>query len=336
MTVSTTAARHLLVRFTQPARLPEALLAALRDEVVLAGWMRASGVISDIQIRALDPRTNTGSEPRRIDGPMQIIALEGSVGLSGGDVSCGMRIVLARETEAGLETIAGELVEARIEALEVMITAFDDVTATRELDRAGVWVLDATEGTARPAPAVAPTNGGASAGGAGGSAGGSAGGIGASSLPTAQTSPAPANPSPTPARVMPAPMQSGFSEVVRANTPTAAAPAPARAPEPPKPIVAPPMRPSPTFSASNNAMPSRIAKPFVEETEDDPVPEPGDTVEHFAFGQCEVVKSDGDRLHVRLDKDQRIKEIALEMLKVTALPSSEGQTTHHWKLSRKL
>lgn len=87
----------------------------------------------------------------------------------------------------------------------------------------------------------------------------------------------------------------------------------------------------------NQAMPQRIARPPQEEMEDDPVPEPGDTVEHFAFGHCEVVKTDGDRLHVRLGKDQRIKEIALEMLKVTPLPQAEGATTsRHWKLARKL
>lgn len=309
MTVSTSAARHLLVRFTEPARLPDALLAALRDEVVLAGWVRASGVLTDVQIRALDPRTGAASQPRRIAGAVQVIALEGSVGLAGGDVSCGMRVVLARETDAGLDTIAGDLVEARIDALEVLITAFDEVTATRQLDRAGVWVLDATEGAPRPAaPAPAPAP--------------------APALPIAAA----------------APVQAGFAEVVRAAEVEAQkpAPAPAPAPVPPpapssSPSVAPPAppRPSPTFSMSN-AIPARIARPAQAETEDEPVPEPGDVVEHFAFGRCEVVKSDGDRLHVRLGKDQRIKEIALEMLRVTPLPSEEGQTTRHFKLARKL
>ena len=49
-----------------------------------------------------------------------------------------------------------------------------------------------------------------------------------------------------------------------------------------------------------------------------------------------VVKTDGDRLHVRLGKEQRVKEIALEMLKVTSLPPEEGQAGRHWKLARKL
>jgi predicted DNA-binding protein with PD1-like motif len=310
MTVSTSSARHLLLRFTQPARLPEAILAALRDEVVLAGWMRASGVLSGVEVAVASAGAAAGAgatsaSPRKIDGPVQVIALEGSVGLAGGDVSCGFRVVLAHVTDAGVETIAGDLVGGQIEALEVMITAFDDVTATRQLDRAGVWVLDATEGASRPSPAAA--------------------------LPTAATSPAPPQIPAPPQQIMPSPTQSGFAEVSRApiDAPRPAASAPQASP----PGGA---RPSPTFSAMNQAMPQRIARPVQVETEDDPVPEPGDVVEHFAFGRCEVVKSEGDRLHVRLGKDQRIKEIALEMLKVSSLPLEEGQTSKHWKLARKL
>ncbi|MDB4940875.1 MAG: Proline-rich protein, partial [Labilithrix sp.] len=112
--------------------------------------------------------------------------------------------------------------------------------------------------------------------------------------------------------------------------PVIAAPAP-----PPPPPPAPAARPSPTFSVGA-PMPSRIVRPPAEEREEEPIPDAGDVVEHFAFGRCEVVKSDGDRLHLRLPKDQRIKEIALEMLKVSMLPPEEGQTSKHWKLARRI
>ncbi|HSO38904.1 MAG TPA: hypothetical protein VLT33_40520 [Labilithrix sp.] len=287
MTVSTSGARHLLLRLADPARLPEAMLGVLRDEVVLAGWMRGSGVLSDVQIRV------GTAPPRHIAGPVQAVVLEGSVGLAAGDVSCGFRVVLAHETEAGeLETIAGDLVEARVNALEVHVTAFDEVVATRQLDPSGVWLLDATSTSvpaAQPAPAPAPR-------------------------------PVAAAPAPAPA---PAPQPSSFAAVVRADE----APAP-----PPAPPVA---RPSPTFS-NTNAMPSRIAKPILPEEEEQAIPEPGDIVEHFAFGRCEVVKTDGDRLHVRLPKDQRVKEIALEMLRVSLIPAVDGESTKHYKLARKL
>lgn len=82
-------------------------------------------------------------------------------------------------------------------------------------------------------------------------------------------------------------------------------------------------------------MPKPI-RPVQVEEEEQQLPEPGDIVEHFAFGRCEVVKTDGDRLHVRLGKDGRIKEIALEMLKVSPLEPEPGQTTRHYKLARKL
>jgi hypothetical protein len=53
------------------------------------------------------------------------------------------------------------------------------------------------------------------------------------------------------------------------------------------------------------------------------VPEAGDVVDHFAFGPSEVLRSDGDRLHLRVRKDGRIREIALEMLRVSRLPDTE-------------
>lgn len=51
------------------------------------------------------------------------------------------------------------------------------------------------------------------------------------------------------------------------------------------------------------------------------LPEPGDCVEHFAFGTCEVLKSEDERLHLRLGKNGAIKEIAVQMLRVSLLPA---------------
>lgn len=82
-------------------------------------------------------------------------------------------------------------------------------------------------------------------------------------------------------------------------------------------------------------MPKPI-RPVSKDEEEQAVPDAGDIVEHFAFGRCEVVKTDGDRLHVRLGKDGRIKEIALEMLKVSPLDPVPGQAGKHYQLARKL
>jgi hypothetical protein len=70
-------------------------------------------------------------------------------------------------------------------------------------------------------------------------------------------------------------------------------------------------------------MPQRPSKPAIDL--DAPSPEEGDAVEHFLFGRSEVVKSDGDRLHLRIQRDGRVKEIALQMLRVTPLGDLPGE-----------
>jgi hypothetical protein len=81
-------------------------------------------------------------------------------------------------------------------------------------------------------------------------------------------------------------------------------------------------------------IPARLARPHVEEEEEAPTPDAGDRVEHFAFGSCEVMKSDGERLHLRLGKNGSIKEIALEMLRVSELPG-DGAPGRRFKLERR-
>ncbi len=52
----------------------------------------------------------------------------------------------------------------------------------------------------------------------------------------------------------------------------------------------------------------------------------GDLVDHFAFGLCDVLMSDGERLKMR-DKHGpgRIREVAVAMLEVTRAPGREGK-----------
>jgi predicted DNA-binding protein with PD1-like motif len=274
--VSTTNARHVLMRLRRGDSLPDALLRELRDEVVLCGWMRASGVLSDVELSAFDGAGM--GRARKLAGPVQVVSMEGSVGLSEGDVSCSMRVVLARETDNGVETLAGELVRARIEALEVLVTAFDDVAATRRPDEGTTtWLIDELSST-------------------------------------------------------------GSTAVVADKPRTSdVAPAPAAVPEARSSDVAPRAagsQPSLTPSLTSASMPPKPVRPMPN-LDDEPFPDAGDFVEHFHFGRCEVIKSDGDRLHLRLGKEGRIKEIALEMLKVTRLDSPEGEPVVY-RLDRKL
>jgi predicted DNA-binding protein with PD1-like motif len=266
-------ARHVIVRATGGAPLPDALVAKLIDERVTCGWLRASGLLADVELRAFDAHLGRVGQPRRLAGPVQVIALESSIGLAGGQPSFSLRAVLARETDRGLETIAGEIVSARALALEVMVTALDDLTLERAVDEAtGLAMLGPPRDATAPAGFAA----------------------------------------------VPAPATTTWSTAVEASVQTDREPAGGQTGSR-----------APTVTVT---IPQRPARPELDL--DTPVPEPGDVVDHFAFGRCDVIKSDGDRLHLRIHKDGRIREIALEMLRVTRLEG--GGPGPRFKLERRL
>ncbi len=228
--------RHVVLRASAGELLPEGLSAMLRDERIVAGWLRGSGVVEDVELRAYDTALGAFGSPRRIEGPVQLLALEGSIGVSDGEASTSLRAVLARQTDRGLETLAGELSRARAVALEIFITCLDDLSLERSFDEpGGLWLVRPSTGTA-------------------------------TSDRSARAERAPA-----------APWSAAVDASDQSNRePRRRAPggaSPANAPMPARPV--------------------RAGGPDV----DGPLPETGDLVDHFAFGLCEVLKTDGDRIH---------------------------------------
>jgi predicted DNA-binding protein with PD1-like motif len=274
--------RHLVLRASPGDILPDALAARLGEERVACGWLRASGVLADVELRAFDAQRGHPGGVRRIAGPVQVLALESSVGLVGGEPAFSLRAVLARETDAGLETLAGEIVRARSVALEALVTVLGDLALERTLDETtGLWLLD-TGAPGRPE-------------------GGSAVSV------------------PLPRPAAPAAAATSWSGALEASAASAQADRDR----------VPPGRVPGSLGAP---IPHRPSKPGVDL--DAPVPEAGDVVDHFAFGRCDVVKSDGERLHLRINKDGRIREIALEMLRVT--PLDDDGTGRRFKLERRI
>ena len=140
--------RHLVLRVSSGA-LPDAIAGCLLEEQVMGGWLRASGVLADVELRAFDAQTGRPGTTRRIAGPVQVLCLESSIGLVKNEPSFSLRAVLARESDRGLETLAGEIVRARAIALEVLVTVLDDLPLERTLDdAAGVWLVDPAAGDA--------------------------------------------------------------------------------------------------------------------------------------------------------------------------------------------
>jgi predicted DNA-binding protein with PD1-like motif len=279
-------ARHLVLRAELGDVLPDALLRLVRELGVVAGWFRGSGVLEEIELRVYGAKIRGHGALRREAGPLQALVLDGTLGIAGGDMALGLRAVFARETDQGVETLAGELTAARVVALEGVVTVLDDVVMPRGLDPvAGIWLM--TDPSRAVEGAVAPRQ----------------------VLPSDKT----ANISPAQqGRARAAPP--AWSDAIAASAAT------------PKDKTA-------AAARSGQPIPIRPARPVVAE-DDNLFPQAGDMVEHFAFGTCEVFKSDGDRLHLRVGKDGRMREIALEMLRVTLL-ASDGET-HRYRLDRKM
>lgn len=63
-------------------------------------------------------------------------------------------------------------------------------------------------------------------------------------------------------------------------------------------------------------------------------PDVGDRVTHFAFGDCMVIGSDGDRIRLQQEKDSRVREVALTMLKIED-PVMQDDGKRYFKLGRK-
>lgn len=81
-------------------------------------------------------------------------------------------------------------------------------------------------------------------------------------------------------------------------------------------------------------MPAPLRPAAAPKAEEEVYPEPGDRVSHFAFGDGEVLTSDGDRVGVRLDRDGHVRNVTLSVLRI-APPRIDADGRKHFVLSRK-
>ena len=235
-----------LEQLRSPERLPDALSRFGSSQA----WLRGGGTVADVVLRCIKP--DGGLSDRHFSGTAQLISLEAY--RLGSTVSA-PSVVIAREAEGGLETLAGTLVEARVVDVTLLV-----------VDLAPSATVQAATAPAATAPAPAP--------------------------------------------------------VVRETPPAA-------------PAVTPRVGEAPREALGlSSPMPQRPARRTESDAPGTVVPDAGDVVEHFAFGMCDVLKTDGDRIHLRVQKDQRIKEIAPEMLRIVAI-DLEG-TPRRFRLERKL
>jgi predicted DNA-binding protein with PD1-like motif len=288
--------RHLVLRLGRGDEIPAAIVRALDEAEARSAWIRGVGALSAAEIATYDQGARRYAKARRIEGGCEAISIEGNASTLDGVTTLRLTASLARETDKGLDTVAGQLVWARAFDLDLFITALDDVTLTRVADDAtGLPALVARGGATNAIPERAAPE---------------------------RAAPERAAPERSiPERVIPAD---------KPSSPVAHAP-PAFAPPPPPP--------QPTYASDADTPPPEVhalpQKPMRPQQDlEAPYPEAGDRVTHFAFGECTVLSSDGDRIRLQQDKDSRVREVALTMLRIedpTDLPDGKK----HFKLARK-
>lgn len=291
----------------------------------------ATGEIEDAEILALQRSKDGASRTHRtFAGPSDLVSLTGF--MDGGRSE--LRAVIAREGDAGNVVVGGLLVRALSVSVRyrfILPVALPEqgarpVAATASAPTVTPTVIAQPEAAAIPPPAPPP--------------------------PTPVVPPAPASPdmmtsapsTATPA-LPPNPPAAPPPAAVQAQ-PVAPAPTPS-APEPPRVLVTPPPPPAPPAplavaaplprpaglvgSDLSAALPPKILRKSADRDE---FPEENDVVNHFHFGRCVVISSDGERLKLQQEKDSRVREVSLSMLK-TDEPTILEDGRKFWQLSRK-
>ena len=151
--------RHLLIRLDPGDELHASLSRALDEAQAESAFITGVGALEAAEIALYDQATKSYGRTRRVDGGCELVSLSGNAALLDGAPTVRLSAVLARETELGLETFAGQLVWARAFSLEIDVTVFDDVRLLRVADeRTGLPALAARQVVAEgsPAPAAPP------------------------------------------------------------------------------------------------------------------------------------------------------------------------------------
>ncbi len=308
--------RRLLVRLDQGEELLASLSKLAEEEGVSAAWVRGVGTLEWVELDRHDQGLRRAEPPQRFSAPCEILSLEGS--LSGGDPV--LHATLSRRTDNGVEVLGGRLTAARVFSVELHLECFDDVSLTREKDRAtGLWLWqgEARSGAAAPSRS-APSSAGPS-------------------------SAAPARPEPATQTWTQEPDEDDDDYEDEEEEERSAAPssgggvswadvaAVSAAPEVARPVAREPEPAPRKRKKKKREAPVGFKPPPLPEKRktseaefmDEPIPEKGDFIQHRQFGLCKVEKEDGEGgIVIKLPSGVR-KTIKLDYMEV-GQPRMEG------------
>ncbi|MDQ3034591.1 MAG: DUF296 domain-containing protein [Myxococcota bacterium] len=304
---------RLARRFVGRLERGEEVIATLQQlcehERIRSAWIHGAGILEWASLTEWDPTREAWRAPRRIEGPLTVLSLEGNVAIRNGPPWVQLHVMLSRQTGASsLETLGGTLASARVYSIEFAIEAYEDVRLERDEDL--TTGLSLFKGSSVRGVFAR-------------------GGESAASRPPSR--PNAAEPRPA-AREREEEVEEQPASAEAPSTPGAAtggiswAQAAAASEEAEKRVVA---APAPR-RAERPAVAGHLPPPIPEKKEraapaflDEPAPQKGDWIDHRQFGLCRVDGEDEDGgLRIRLPSGAR-KVIRLDYLEVLP-PRHEG------------
>ncbi|AKF06471.1 PPC domain-containing DNA-binding protein [Sandaracinus amylolyticus] len=301
-------------RFVGRLERGEEVIATLRQlcehERIRAAWIHGAGMLEWVELTEWDPEREAWRAPRRVEGPLTVLSLEGNVSIRNGPPWVQLHVMVARQTGPGtFETLGGTVASARVYALEFAFDVYEDVRLERDEEAAtglslfkgssvrGVFARagERTQELARPKPAPVVED---------------------DEDEPEEEQPASRTAAATPAAATGGGVSWAVAAAVSQEAEKRAAAMPARR-APPSP---PPLIPDVT---TPKAVPIPEARERDTSFLDEPIPQKGDFVDHRQFGLCRVEGEDEDGgLRIRLPSGVR-KVIRLDFLEVLP-PRHEG------------
>jgi predicted DNA-binding protein with PD1-like motif len=301
--------RRFVGRLDRGQELGSTLRALCKEHDVRSGEIRATGLLTSVEIAPYDREARGYGAPRRLRAFFELVNLHGIIATRGGETTLHLYATLARDNQdrgGGLDILGGLLLQADALHFEFVLDSFDDLTLVQEFDPAlGIYALARAEPRKFVREEVAGR-------------------------------PAPTTPTARPPAAAREPLRE--PEIVRARPPKPTPKIPEGRPTP----QIPEGRPMPARAAVAEA--SEAPPPEEEATEpswEDAVRRSvqlsedgesslnlGDILEHPSFGLCEVQRIDegSDRIAVRLNNG-RLVELGLEVLHLERL-RTEGSRQH--------
>lgn len=126
--------RTLFLRLERGENLHEALAQLADKEQIGGAWLRFVGAFSKVTLQCLDQEQRELGQPRHL-GACEVLSLEGSIALRGGEAEATLMATVAVDSPAGMQVIGGRVKAATVFSLEGQVLVGSDLRLEKKHDR---------------------------------------------------------------------------------------------------------------------------------------------------------------------------------------------------------